>query len=133
MSSHTETGHADTGQYCERSACGGRCCKGGPFRLLWLLLAGDDWPSTRHPYRAPQARLACPRLCFVGSKDEIQYPQSWENVYVSLADPIVQGQAELHDLGWDVQVLDGLDHIQAMQAKYVVPMLRSWLIARLRP
>ncbi len=96
------------------------------FVTLYQALRGFD-------DRAAQARLACPRLCFVGSKDEIQYPQSWENVYVSLADPIVQGQAELHDLGWDVQVLDGLDHIQAMQAKYVVPMLRSWLIARLRP
>jgi len=82
--------------------------------------------------RAVQARLTCPRLCFAGSKDEIQYPKSWENVYVSLAGPIVQGQAQLHDLGWDVQVLDGLDHIQAMQAKYVVPTLRSWLTPRLR-
>ncbi|HLH62363.1 MAG TPA: hypothetical protein VKV20_11825 [Ktedonobacteraceae bacterium] len=51
---------------------------------------------------------------------------------MSLAGPIVQGQAQLHDLGWDVQVLDGLDHIQAMQAKYVVPTLRSWLTPRLR-
>jgi len=44
----------------------------------------------------------------------------------------VQGQAQLWDLGWDVRVLDGLDHIQAMQAKQVVPILRSWLPSQLR-
>ena len=62
----------------------------------------------------------------------MQYTKSWGNVTVSLAGPIVQGQAQLSDLGWDVRVLDGLDHIQAMQAKQVVPILRSWLAAQLR-
>jgi len=28
-------------------------------------------------------------------------------------------------------VLDGLDHIQAMQAKQVVPILRPWLATKL--
>ena len=27
--------------------------------------------------RAAQARITCPRLCFVGSVDEIQYGKSW--------------------------------------------------------
>ncbi len=94
------------------------------FVTLYQALQGFD-------DRAVQARLTCPRLCFVGSKDEIQYTKSWGNVTVSLADPIVQGQAQLSDLGWDVRVLDGLDHIQAMQAKQVVPILRSWLATTL--
>lgn len=81
--------------------------------------------------QAAQARITCPRLCFVGSMDEIQYGENWGNVFVSLADPIVQGQAQLTDLGWDVRVLDGLDHMQAMQAKQVVPILRSWLTTTL--
>jgi len=81
--------------------------------------------------RAAQAQITCPRLCFVGSADEIQYGPHWGNVSVSLAGPIVQGQAQLSDLGWDVRVLDGLDHIQAMQAKQVVPILRSWLATTL--
>jgi hypothetical protein len=50
-------------------------------------------------------------------------------VLVSLAGPIVRRQAELEALGWQVRVLDGLDHMQAMQAVQVVPMLRSWLFA----
>jgi pimeloyl-ACP methyl ester carboxylesterase len=93
------------------------------FVTLYQALRGFD-------DRAAQARLTCPRLCFVGSKDEIQYTKSWGNVTVSLAGPIVQGQAELSDLGWDVRVLDGLDHIQAMQAKQVVPILRPWLTSQ---
>jgi pimeloyl-ACP methyl ester carboxylesterase len=95
------------------------------FVTLYQALQGFD-------DRAAQARLTCPRLCFVGSKDEIQYGKSWGNVHVSLADPIVRGQAQLSDLGWDVQVLDGLDHIQAMQARHVLPILRSWLASNLR-
>lgn len=95
------------------------------FVTLYQALQGFD-------DRAAQARLACPRLCFVGSKDEIQYSKSWGNVHVSLAGPIVRGQAQLSELGWDVQVLDGLDHTQAMQARYVVPILRSWLASNLR-
>jgi pimeloyl-ACP methyl ester carboxylesterase len=95
------------------------------FVTLYQALQGFD-------DQAAQARLTCPRLCFVGSKDEIQYDQHWGNVSVSLAGPIVQGQAQLSDLGWDVRVLDGLDHIQAMQAKQVVPILRLWLASNLR-
>ena len=95
------------------------------FVTLYQALQGFD-------DRAVQARLTCPRLCFVGSKDEIQYDKSWGDVHVSLAGPVVRGQAQLSDLGWDVRVLDGLDHIQAMQAKQVVPLLRSWLASQLR-
>ena len=95
------------------------------FVTLYQALQGFD-------DRAAQAQITCPRLCFVGSADEIQYDQHWGNVTVSLADPIVQGQAQLSDLGWDVLVLDGLDHIQAMQPKQVVPILRSWLAPTLR-
>lgn len=83
--------------------------------------------------RAAQVHITCPRLCFVGSADEINYDQHWGNVTVSLAAPIVQGWEQLHDLGWGVQILDGLDHIQAMQAKQVLPILLPWLLTRLQP
>jgi pimeloyl-ACP methyl ester carboxylesterase len=94
------------------------------FVTLYQALQGFD-------DRAAQARITCPRLCFVGSADEIQYGERWGNVNVSLAGPVVRGQAQLSDLGWDVRVLDGLDHMQAMQAKQVVPILRSWLATKL--
>jgi hypothetical protein len=37
-------------------------------------------------------------------------------------------RAELEALGWQVQVLEGLDHLQAMQAAHVPPILRPWLL-----
>src|SRR3989442_6220053 len=94
------------------------------FVTLYQALQGFD-------DRAVQARITCSRLCFVGLADEIQYGESWGNVNVSLAGPVVRGQAQLSDLGWDVRVLDGLDHMQAMQARQVVPILRSWLATKL--
>ncbi len=96
------------------------------FVTLYQALQGFD-------DRAAQAQITCPRLCFVGSADEIKYDQHWGNVTVSLAGPIVQGQTQLSDLGWDVQILEGLDHIQAMQAKQVLPIVRPWLLSRLQP
>jgi pimeloyl-ACP methyl ester carboxylesterase len=81
--------------------------------------------------RAAQARLGCPRLCLVGSADEITYDERWGGVQVSLAGPVIDRRAELEALGWQVRVLEGLDHTQAMQAAQVLPILRPWLIGSL--
>ncbi|HZR44659.1 MAG TPA: alpha/beta hydrolase [Ktedonobacteraceae bacterium] len=94
------------------------------FTLYQALQEFDD--------QAAQGLITCPRLCFVGSEDEIQYDESGGNVFVSLAGPIVRGRAHLEGLGWDVRVLDGLDHIQAMQPRNVLPILRPWLASHLR-
>lgn len=80
---------------------------------------------------AAQERLACPRLCFAGSRDEIEYGPRWGDVRVSLAEPLLTKRDELESFGWDVEVMDGLDHIQAMQATHVLPILRPWLLAKL--
>jgi pimeloyl-ACP methyl ester carboxylesterase len=80
---------------------------------------------------AAQARLGCPRLCFVGSADEIAYDQRWGGVRVSIAGPVLDRRAELAALGWQVEMLEGLDHMQAMQAAQVLPILRPWLTASL--
>jgi pimeloyl-ACP methyl ester carboxylesterase len=79
--------------------------------------------------RAAQAQVTCPRLCFVGSADEITYDERWGGVRVSMADPVISRRAELEPLGWQVQILEGLDHTQAMQAPQVLPILRPWLLA----
>jgi pimeloyl-ACP methyl ester carboxylesterase len=78
--------------------------------------------------RAAQARLDCPRLCFVGSADEITYDERWGGVQVRIAGPVVDGRAELEALGWRVHVLEGLDHLKAMQAAQVLPILRPFLL-----
>jgi hypothetical protein len=82
--------------------------------------------------RAAQAQVTCPRLCFVGSADEIDYDERWGGVKLSLAAPVIDRRGELEALGWQVHVLDGLDHMQAMQAGNVLPVLRPWLVATLR-
>jgi len=90
------------------------------FVTLYQALQGFD-------DRAAQAQLGFPRLCIVGSADEIAYDQRWGGVTVSMADPVIRHRAELEALGWEVRVLEGLDHTQAMQAAQVLPILRPWL------
>jgi pimeloyl-ACP methyl ester carboxylesterase len=81
--------------------------------------------------RAAQAKVSCPRLCFVGSADEISYGERWGGVHVSFAGAVIGRRAELEALGWEVRVLEGLDHTQAMQASHVLPILRPWLTSNL--
>lgn len=81
--------------------------------------------------RAAQARLACPRLCFAGSNDQIAYDERWGGVVVRIAAPLIERRAELERFGWQVRVLDGLDHTQGMQAASVLPVLRPWLTSTL--
>ena len=94
------------------------------FVTLYQALQGFD-------DRAAQARLACPRLCFAGAADDIDYGERWGGVRVRVAAPLLERRAELERYGWDVRVLDGLDHTQAMQAAAVLPILRPWLTAAL--
>ncbi|NUP03190.1 MAG: alpha/beta hydrolase, partial [Nonomuraea sp.] len=88
------------------------------FVTLYRALRGFD---------DSQVALSCPRLAFAGSKDEIQYDERWGGVHVSLAGPLLRDRAEIEARGWDVDVLDGLDHGGAMQAANVLPIMRPWL------
>ncbi|MEZ0070784.1 alpha/beta fold hydrolase [Planotetraspora sp. GP83] len=81
--------------------------------------------------RAAQSRITCPRLCFAGSADRIDYGPRWGNTQVDIAGPILEHRAELEGLGWDVRVLDGLDHMRAMQPDQVLPVIRPWLASKL--
>jgi pimeloyl-ACP methyl ester carboxylesterase len=94
------------------------------FVTLYQALQGFD-------DQAVQAQVRCPRLCIVGSADEITYDERWGGVHVSMADPVVNRRADLEALGWQVEVLEGLDHLQAMQATKVLPILRPWLLTTL--
>ena len=95
------------------------------FVTLYEALQGFD-------DEAAQAQITCPCLCFVGSADEIQYGKNWGDVLVSLAAPLIREQERLEKLGWDGRILNGLDHMQAMQADQVLPILRPWLIENLK-
>lgn len=62
---------------------------------------------------------------------EVRKPRRCEGGAVDIAGPVVNRRAELESLGWDVRVLDGLDHMKAMQAANVLPILRPWLVSTL--
>jgi pimeloyl-ACP methyl ester carboxylesterase len=81
--------------------------------------------------QAAQRRITCPRLCFAGSADVIDYGPAWGDVRVDIGGPVTERRAELERLGWDVRVFDGLDHLRAMQAAQVLPLVRPWLAATL--
>ncbi|WP_027927912.1 alpha/beta fold hydrolase [Amycolatopsis benzoatilytica] len=73
--------------------------------------------------------LSCPRMCFAGEKDRIVYAERWGGVTVDIAGPMVRERLELQARGWTVEVLPGLDHMGAMQAAVVLPVVRPWLEA----
>jgi pimeloyl-ACP methyl ester carboxylesterase len=92
------------------------------FVTLYEALEGfDDRTAVR---RLPHD---LPKVVIVGAKDQIQYGPTWGDVLVDLAEPVVRNRTELESLGWQVHVLDGLDHTSAMQVGAVLPILRPWL------
>ncbi|MFI6497795.1 alpha/beta fold hydrolase [Nonomuraea typhae] len=76
---------------------------------------------------AAQERVGCPRLCFAGAGDVIEYGPRWGGVTVDIAGPFTARRAEMEAHGWDVRLLDGLDHMSGMQAAAVLPLIRPWL------
>jgi len=81
--------------------------------------------------RAVQTAISCPRLCFAGTADKIDYGSDWGDVHVDISGPLVERRQEIEAYGWDVDLLEGLDHTQAMQAASVLPILRPWLDRKL--
>ena len=80
--------------------------------------------------QAVQSKLTCPRLCFVGSNDKQEYSEKWGGVTVDMATPLIKNQDRLKSLGWDVTVLDGLDHTTAMQPANALPVIKQWLLSK---
>jgi pimeloyl-ACP methyl ester carboxylesterase len=72
-------------------------------------------------------RVTCPRLAFAGTADEIEYGERWGGVHVSIGGALAAHADELRAAGWDVELLDGLDHTRAMQPDAVLPVLGPWL------
>ncbi len=76
---------------------------------------------------AAQLALRVPRLCFAGSADRIDYGPGWGDTTVNIAEPLARRRADLERAGWDVELLPGLDHMGAMRAEVVLPLLGTWL------
>ncbi len=72
--------------------------------------------------------LSVPRFCFAGELDNIEYGPLWGDVRVVIADAIQQHREDLEASGWVVEILPGHDHMGAMHADAVLPLLRRWLL-----
>lgn len=90
------------------------------FATLYRVLRSFD-------DHAAQSRITCPRLCIVGSADNIQYGDRWGNALVSIGAAVERNKQQLEQLGWTVHLLADLDHMQAMQARQILPLVEPWL------
>jgi len=81
--------------------------------------------------RAALDRLTIPRLAFAGEKDNITYGPKWDNSYVAIAEPLLKNRGELTERGWTVEIVPDADHVSAMQAAKVLPILVPWLTSHL--
>jgi pimeloyl-ACP methyl ester carboxylesterase len=77
--------------------------------------------------RAALDRLRVPRLAFAGVTDNIAYSPKWDNAYVAIADALRDHGDELTTRGWTVALIPDADHMGAMQAATVLPILTPWL------
>jgi pimeloyl-ACP methyl ester carboxylesterase len=81
--------------------------------------------------RAAMAQLRIPRLAFAGAKDNISYGPKWDNAYVPIAEPLREHRDELTTRGWTIELIPDADHMSAMQAATVLPILTPWLTRNL--
>jgi pimeloyl-ACP methyl ester carboxylesterase len=83
--------------------------------------------------RAALDRLTVPRLAFAGANDNITYGAKWDNAYVAVGDALSRNRDELTKRGWTVELIPDTDHMSAMQATKVLPILTPWLKTNATP
>ena len=81
--------------------------------------------------RAALDRLTVPGLAFAGENDVVAYGPKWNNTRVEIAEPLRTHAAELTQRGWTVVLIPDTDHMSAMHATTVLPILLPWLKAHL--
>lgn len=77
--------------------------------------------------RAAVERLTIPRLAYAGAADTITYGPKWGGVDVVIGPAVAARRVELTTLGWTVHLEPGADHLAAMHAATVLPVLLPWL------
>jgi hypothetical protein len=71
--------------------------------------------------------LQMPRLAFAGANDTIIYGPRWGNARIDIAGALASHREELTRQGWTVELIDGTDHMSAMQSGAVLPLIIPWL------
>jgi pimeloyl-ACP methyl ester carboxylesterase len=79
--------------------------------------------------RAALDRLSVPQLAFAGADDNITYSPKWGDAYVAIGEPLSRHRDELTVRGWTVEIIPEADHLSAMHAATVLPILIPWLKA----
>ncbi|MEU4805467.1 alpha/beta hydrolase [Actinosynnema sp. NPDC023587] len=97
----------------------------GQYVTLYESLQGFD-------ERAALDRVDVPCLVFAGENDNITYGAKWDDAHVAIADAIQRHRAELGERGWTVELVPDTDHMSAMRARTVLPVLTPWLESVLR-
>jgi len=80
--------------------------------------------------RAAQSRLRCPRLTFAGTADTVV---ANDEVIARIGQTVVDRREELERFGWEVKLLEGLNHMEGAAPAVVIPVLQEWLAATLGP
>ncbi|WP_067498019.1 alpha/beta fold hydrolase [Actinoplanes sp. TFC3] len=82
--------------------------------------------------REALSRVRPQRLVFAGENDNIDYGPKWGDTRVAIAEPLREYAAELGERGWIVRLIPGADHLKAMHAAQVLPILLPFLRDALR-
>ena len=107
--------------------CGGWPPVAGPYgRMLELVTtAGNEQMVTFYRElqafddRKAQWQITCPRLCMVGDRDDAAGS--------GIARRVLEKRAVLEQLGWDVRVLPGLDHVEPLRPRQFTSVVAGWL------
>jgi pimeloyl-ACP methyl ester carboxylesterase len=118
--------------------CGGWPPAGGPYdQMLEIVSTPLDIPSDSYTARmmqqfktfyeplqgfddeTPQSRIECPRLCIASADDNIYDTQ--------VGATIVEGRETLERLGWEVQLVSGLEHMAVLEPDVFIPIIAAWL------
>jgi pimeloyl-ACP methyl ester carboxylesterase len=68
-----------------------------------------------------------PRLAFAGADDTIAYGAKWDYAHIEIGAALQSNKVVLEKNGWTVKVIPGADHLSAMHAAVVLPILLDWL------
>jgi pimeloyl-ACP methyl ester carboxylesterase len=90
----------------------------GQYVTLYESLAGFD---------EAEVELEIPRLAFAGADDTIVYGAKWDHARVEIGPALATNKADLEKRGWTVEVIPAADHMSAMHAAVVLPILTRWM------
>jgi hypothetical protein len=104
--------YAETLAFAEEDAAKGRASALTFYRSI------RGWPE-----REAASKLTCPRMAFVGNKDEFTAGSQ----RIRIGPIIAEHKAELERMGWTVQIIDGFGHELGGRPDVVVPILKRFL------